>query len=96
MKDASTREWLYFVPLVVGVLWLGIHPTSLTASLSPSVEKLLVHIQTPLAGNTAEPVADAPADENLPLDEWASMHDEVLSEEDVPQDEPEEITEPVE
>lgn len=75
MPDAMTREWLYFVPLIIAVLWLGIHPTSMTRSLSPSIEKLLSHVEAPLAGNPAEPVmddaaepeTDAPAaDEALP------------------------------
>lgn len=41
MTDASCREWLYFVPLIVSVLWLGIHPTSITASFEPSTKHVL-------------------------------------------------------
>ncbi len=48
MKDASPREWLYFVPLAIGVLWLGIHPTSMTTSVSPSVLKLIGQVEKPL------------------------------------------------
>lgn len=88
MKDISTREWLYFVPLVVGVLWLGIHPTSLTNSLSPTVESLLKHIQEPLAGMTAEPVVDTAEPEEEP-----ATTNETLPASELPHEEPTESME---
>jgi NADH-quinone oxidoreductase subunit M len=65
MSDLTTREWLYFMPLVVGVLWLGIHPSSMTHSVSPSVSALLAHVEKPLseAGPVPEDSETAPTDE---------------------------------
>ncbi len=57
MKDVSIREWLYFVPLVIAVLWLGIHPVSMTRSISPSVKHLLT--QTVTTNDTAPQPAAA-------------------------------------
>jgi NADH-quinone oxidoreductase subunit M len=57
LKDANTREWLYFVPLVVAVLWLGVHPTSISASIAPSTKQILA--QTSTQAKVAEPVAEA-------------------------------------
>jgi NADH-quinone oxidoreductase subunit M len=62
MKDLESREWLYFVPLAALVLWLGIHPVSMTQSLSPSVKHLLTQA-TPVA--EAKPAA-TPAPEVKP------------------------------
>ena len=53
MSDASTREWLYFVPLVLSVLWLGIHPTVMTRATSPAVKHLLEQVARPVDGATA-------------------------------------------
>ena len=70
MKDASKREWLYFVPLVIGVLWMGIYPSAVTNSLSASTKHLLTQVaraaaeQAPAAGKPA-PAAPAEA-EKLP------------------------------
>ncbi len=73
MKDISTRELLFMLPLLVATLWLGIHPTSLTNSVSPTVTALLKHIEQPLDNNTAEPVAEAPqADVGEALPEQSS------------------------
>jgi hypothetical protein len=40
----NSGHWLYFVPLVVSVLWLGIHPNSISASISPSVKHVLAQM----------------------------------------------------
>ncbi|MFM9890624.1 MAG: NADH-quinone oxidoreductase subunit M [Rickettsiales bacterium] len=80
LRDVDYREWLYFVPLIIAVMWLGIHPLSVTRSLSPSVELLLKQVtrEAPavaaedaepdvLPENTASP--EAPADsEAVPAD----------------------------
>jgi NADH-quinone oxidoreductase subunit M len=41
MLDLSPREVATFAPLVLLVLWMGIYPTSFTAIMAPSVEKLM-------------------------------------------------------
>lgn len=62
MKDASAREWLYFIPLTVAVLWLGIHPTSISASVSPSTKLVLTQSTRQAAPSAvlAQPVIDQP------------------------------------
>ncbi|MES2983673.1 MAG: NADH-quinone oxidoreductase subunit M [Pseudomonadota bacterium] len=47
MVDANPRQWLYFVPLIVAVLWLGVHPTSMSRSFAPSVKHLLEQVLHP-------------------------------------------------
>jgi NADH-quinone oxidoreductase subunit M len=61
MKDMNTREWLYFVPLVVGVIWMGIHPVAITRTVSPAMTHLLEQVK--------HPTAIAPAVEQLPAAE---------------------------
>ncbi len=47
LTDVNTREWLYFIPMVVAVLWLGIHPISMTRSVAPAVTQLVHAMQRP-------------------------------------------------
>ncbi len=54
LKDANTTQWLYFVPLVVGVLWLGIYPNALMNTISPATKLVLQQVAKPVAA--AEPV----------------------------------------
>jgi NADH-quinone oxidoreductase subunit M len=63
MKDANTNQWLYFVPLAVAVLWLGVHPTSISASIAPSVKQLLTQVSalSPAAVPAPETKAETPA-----------------------------------
>ena len=86
MKEISPREWLYLVPLAVATLWLGIHPISVTASVSPSVTALLEHVQAPLAEDTAEPVPAAEEEGDV-VEERAGKPDEVLPNDELPDDE---------
>ena len=58
MKDVSIRECIYFVPMIIAVLWLGIHPSSMMHSVSPAITSVLADMQ--------KPVAEAPEPENLP------------------------------
>lgn len=73
MNDMNTSQWLYMVPLAVGVLWLGVHPTSMSASISPSVKHLLAQVakqETPEAAAAADAkegeAMQAPATERIP------------------------------
>jgi NADH-quinone oxidoreductase subunit M len=45
LTDISLREKLFYIPLAILVLWLGIYPSTLTHSLSPSVLKLIEQTQ---------------------------------------------------
>jgi len=86
MRDVTPREWLLFVPLIVMVLWLGIHPTSMTRSLSPSVTALMNHMDRPLPGESvqteekavdaASPDDEATDDEIIPEDDAGTTHEE--------------------
>ena len=61
MRDLSAREWLFFVPLVLMVLWLGIHPIGLTRSVTPSVTALLTAMDKPLPSAAENPPVDPAA-----------------------------------
>lgn len=54
MEDVTHREWLYFVPLVVAVIWMGIHPITITRSISPAMSRIIEQVRKPTG--TAAPV----------------------------------------
>lgn len=62
MRDVTLREWLIFVPLIAMTLWLGIHPTSMTRSVSPSITHMLTQMDRPLPSDND----DTAKSENLP------------------------------
>ncbi len=86
MPDVSLRECLIFVPLIIMTLWLGIHPTSMTRSVSPSIEALLTTMDRPLPGEapaTSEtvvpsdvPDTDTNDDEVIPEDDAGTQEEE--------------------
>jgi NADH-quinone oxidoreductase subunit M len=55
--DLSPREIAIFAPLVLIVLWMGIYPTSFTAIMAPSVDRLLAGYQAALPGGSATHLA---------------------------------------
>ncbi len=63
LTDINGREWSYFVPLAIAVLWLGIHPLSLTRDVSPTITLLLKQVEHPLSGYQT-----GVGDENLPAE----------------------------
>lgn len=75
MKDLTAREWLIFVPLVALVLWLGIHPTGMTHSVSPSISKLIAETVGPLDSNA--PATEVVNPENLPAEDNTAGDEEV-------------------
>ncbi len=72
MHDMNVSQWLYFVPLAIGVLWLGVHPTSISASIAPSVKNLLVQVAHPAEATQAEPKTEAAKPEEAPASEKAA------------------------
>jgi NADH-quinone oxidoreductase subunit M len=73
MKDLGGREFLFFLPLVIAVLWLGIYPSTLTQPLAPSVLKLLEQAN-PVKGEgeaaaTANPSSQGEGKEKAPAAE---------------------------
>lgn len=62
MKDVNHREWLYFVPLIAAVIWMGIHPVVVTRSVSPAMTRIMEQVRKPTETASAivqEPKEDA-------------------------------------
>jgi NADH-quinone oxidoreductase subunit M len=51
MKDLTPREYLMFAPLLVLVLWIGIHPATFRNVYAPSLEKVLADYETQIQGD---------------------------------------------
>ena len=41
LKDLNLREWLVFIPLLAGIVWIGVYPYPLLVRITPAVEKVL-------------------------------------------------------
>lgn len=46
LKEVNTREMLFFVPLILMVIWLGVYPKPYLHRMDVSVENLVQHINT--------------------------------------------------
>ena len=44
LSDMNIREWLYLVPLLVFVFWIGIYPKTFLSKMRVSVEHLLKQV----------------------------------------------------
>lgn len=55
LRDLNAREWIIFVPMVIGVLWLGIYPKPTFTLISVPTLQLLA--QTGSVASTATPAA---------------------------------------
>jgi NADH-quinone oxidoreductase subunit M len=44
LKDLSVRECLYFAPMVVAALWLGIYPNTFLSDIDPAVQKTVTAV----------------------------------------------------
>ena len=64
MKDVNVREVFYFVPLIVATLWLGIHPISITKSVSPAVTHLISELARPIEKAAPVETTDEDASED--------------------------------
>lgn len=70
MTDVNKREWLYFVPLMIGVLWLGVQPGSVMRSISPAMTHVLQQVTRPAVvaavpvGEEKLPAAELPTPKN--------------------------------
>lgn len=51
MPDLNAREYAIFVPLIVLVFWLGIHPATFRDVFAPTVEKTLADYHQAIGGN---------------------------------------------
>lgn len=55
LKDVNRRELLYYVPIALMVLWLGIYPSTITHSLEPSIKQLMQQVAVPVPSLEALP-----------------------------------------
>jgi NADH-quinone oxidoreductase subunit M len=49
LKDLSARECLYFAPMIVAALWLGIYPNTFLSDIDPAVQKTVSALATKYA-----------------------------------------------
>ncbi len=77
MQDLGGREFFFFLPLVIAVLWLGIYPSTLTKPLAPSVLKLLEQVN-PVKGEEAHDNQEKPATESESTPDWSEEDEENL------------------
>jgi NADH-quinone oxidoreductase subunit M len=53
LQDLKLREVLLLLPLLVLIFWIGLYPKPFLALISPSVEQLVVLVQTAAAASLA-------------------------------------------
>jgi NADH-quinone oxidoreductase subunit M len=51
MPDLTMREYAMFVPLIVLVFWLGVHPATFRDELAPTVEKIVADYHAAIGSN---------------------------------------------
>jgi len=67
LPDLSAREWAYLLPILAGIVWLGIRPAPLLTRMEPAIERLLAPVTRELTAERAPlhqatgPVAGVPA-----------------------------------
>ena len=77
MQDLGGREFFFFLPLVIAVLWLGIYPSTLTKPLAPSVLKLLEQVN-PVKGEEAKDNQEKPATKSESTPDWSEEDEKNL------------------
>jgi NADH-quinone oxidoreductase subunit M len=53
LKDLSLREWAVILPVLLFIVWIGVHPITFTRTTEASVEALITQVQTKAAATTA-------------------------------------------
>jgi NADH-quinone oxidoreductase subunit M len=46
LKDASWREWVMLVPLLILIFWIGLYPQPFFALINPTVEQMVSTLQS--------------------------------------------------
>ncbi len=59
MPDVNMREQLYFWPIVLLIVWMGIHPATFQAPLTPKINAIIHDYKDALALSAPSPVAPA-------------------------------------
>ena len=55
MKDLTAWERLMILPLVVGIVFLGVYPKPMLERMEPAIDALVVHVEEQLDGEFSEP-----------------------------------------
>jgi NADH-quinone oxidoreductase subunit M len=68
LPDLYTREWAYFVPLIILAFWIGLYPKPVLSYFSKPVQMIVQQVKPGYAGAGAPPRAEAkPPVEAQPL-----------------------------
>jgi NADH-quinone oxidoreductase subunit M len=53
LTDLTPREWVVLAPVLVFIIWIGVHPITFTATTEASVQALIIQVQAKAAAATA-------------------------------------------
>jgi NADH-quinone oxidoreductase subunit M len=53
LADLSVREWAVLVPVLVFIVWIGVHPTAFTGLTEASVQALISQVHAKAAATAA-------------------------------------------
>jgi len=53
LSDLSVREWVVLLPVLVFIVWIGVHPLTFTRPTEPTVHALIAQVQTKAAATAA-------------------------------------------
>ncbi len=55
MADLKFSEGLVILPLLVGIVFLGVYPKPMLERIEPAVDRLVAHVETQIGGDFSEP-----------------------------------------
>jgi NADH-quinone oxidoreductase subunit M len=71
LADLNRREWLYLLPIIVFVFWIGVYPKTFLDKMQPSIDQWLTLVKTTRAPVAAPAtLAELPAAVAVPGPEW--------------------------
>ena len=53
LRDLSAREWVVLLPVLVFIVWIGVHPITFTRTTEASVQALITQVQSKAAATAA-------------------------------------------
>jgi NADH-quinone oxidoreductase subunit M len=53
LVDLSVREWVVLVPVLLFIVWIGVHPGTFTGLTESSVQALISQVQAKAAATAA-------------------------------------------
>lgn len=57
--DLTKREWLYLLPLLLFIFWIGVYPNTFLSKMQPSVQQWADRLEEPTAVTEAAPAVPA-------------------------------------